>query len=199
METYNKIYGKNKNAFGIKPAPILETALESVENIGMALDIGAGQGRNSLYLANSGFTVDSIETSGVAIEHLKSLDNSEINPILVSIEDFKIKMNKYDLISAINVLQFVEEDNIAKVIKKIQEGLKSGGVVAITSFTEDDPTFSDYTKPRFNKYFSKGELKRYFSDFDIIYYCEELVEDKGHGGMPYPHQHGIVEIVARKG
>ena len=196
MNTYNKIYSENKNVFGLKPTAILETALKVVSNKSIALDIGAGQGRDTIFLAKSGFAVDSIEKSDVAINYLKSLNISKVNPIQTRVEDFDIVEDRYDLINAINVLQFVDDENIPKVITKIRAGLRSGGVVVIASFTEEDPSFLEHS---FKKYFSKSELKELFSGFEIIFYREDLVDDKPHGGSPYPHQHGIVEIVAMKG
>jgi len=195
VNTYNKIYSENKNVFGLKPTAILETALKVVSNKSIALDIGAGQGRDTIFLAKSGFAVDSIEKSDVAINYLKSLNNSNICPIQTRIEDFDIVEDRYDLINAINVLQFVEDENIPNVTTKIKAGLKSGGVVVIASFTEEDPSFLEQS---FKKYFAKGELKKLFSDFEIIFYREKLVDDNPHGGTPYPHQHGAVEVVARK-
>ena len=45
-----------------------------------ALDIAAGLGRNSIFLAQKGFYVDAIDISDVAVEKLKKL-HPNINPI----------------------------------------------------------------------------------------------------------------------
>lgn len=47
---------------------------------GKALDIAAGLGRNSLFLAEKGFEVDAVELSDVAVEKLKNL-HKNINVI----------------------------------------------------------------------------------------------------------------------
>jgi len=61
-----------------------------------ALDIACGMGRHSKYLASKGFTVDALDISSVAIEHLNNIPN--INAIEVDFDTFTLPKEKYDLI-----------------------------------------------------------------------------------------------------
>ena len=68
--TYNEYYTVNKNAFGIEPEKILVDYNHLLSKEYPVLDIGAGEGRNTLYLARLGYSVDAIDPSSVSI-HLK--------------------------------------------------------------------------------------------------------------------------------
>ncbi len=74
--TYDAYYNHNKNAFGKEPEKILVEYAHLLNKKEAILDIGAGQGRNTFYLAKLGYSVDAIDTSSVAIESLKK--NKEI-------------------------------------------------------------------------------------------------------------------------
>ena len=63
---------------------------------GRALDIACGMGRNSRFMRDNGFVVDSIDISTYAISSLK--DEVNINPICVDLDTFSIPKNHYDLI-----------------------------------------------------------------------------------------------------
>jgi tellurite methyltransferase len=198
MNMYDNIYKQGKNVFGNNPTPLLRKGVEFLAEKNNALDIGAGQGRDTLFLLELGFNVESIDTSRVAIEKLNEINNSVLVASQIALEDYAFRQNKYDLINAINVFQFVEKSKLAEIIPKLRNGLKSGGVVVIAAFTESDPTFIDFSKPRYKTYFANNELQKNFKDFDIKLYKEMLIDDSGHPGAPEPHQHGVVRLIAQK-
>jgi len=41
-------------------------------------------------------------------------------------------------------------------------------------------------------------LKNLFSDFEIIFYKEKIIDDQGHPGFEEPHQHAVARLVAKK-
>lgn len=77
--------------------------------------------------------------------------------------------------------------NIAK------ESLVSKNILA--SFTTEDIPLK-----RRRSSFELGKMKKLFpkSEFKIIRYFEGTFRDSEHIGMPKPHTHGIVEIIACK-
>lgn len=201
---YNQLYSKQENYFGDEPSDGLVKMLENYDvNIGKALDIGAGEGRNSIYLAKYGFEVTSIEPSQDGANKIIDKANRLGLSINVLNCDYLRENSSelYDFIIAGTSLDNMEKDYLDKAIEKIKNSLAVGGFVYIVSFTEDDPGFlrkkddvsecSDFVK----HYFAKGELKNYFKDLNILYYDEYFKPDNSHGE---PHVHGKVKLIARK-
>ncbi|RUM47302.1 MAG: tellurium resistance protein TehB [Hydrogenothermus sp.] len=158
-EKWNKKYSK-KQYIEEKPSEILEK-FYSVANIGNALDIACGTGRNAIFLANKGFNVDAIDISDVAIKILKE-KNPHINTIIADLDEYNLKENKYELIVNVNFLN-------RNLIPSIKEALKTGGIVIFETFV--------VSQRRKNKsyYLRPNELLRLFLDFHIIFYEEKDV------------------------
>lgn len=190
---------------------LLENFLEKIPN-GKVLDLGCGNAKDSLFLAQRGFSVHAIDIDSKIIKNLKQEPKKEklkINIIKADIRKFPIKENTYDLILAINSLIFMKKSELQKIITKIKKGVKNNGIVIISGFTTKDSsylklkkryqsieknTFKDSNK-QYWQFFSKNELKSYFlNGFEILFYSERNVKDS----ISYPHTHGIAEIVARK-
>ena len=70
-ETYNITYGKNEDGV-YNPAPnafLVEVARDLKP--GRALDVGMGQGRNAIYLAQQGWNVTGVDISDEGIRQAK--------------------------------------------------------------------------------------------------------------------------------
>lgn len=142
-------------------APILVKYLKEV-NVGNALDLACGTGRNTHYLADKGFLVDAIDYSDYALSQIKNM--STITKVEQDIDSYYITPNSYDLIVNINYLD-------RRLFPQIKDGLKKGGVVIFETFivahgeVYHQPTNIDYV-------LRKNELLHAFIGLDIIYYEE---------------------------
>lgn len=201
---FDYFYSKQKSYFGDSPSDGLVAMLKDYDvNIGKALDIGAGEGRNSVYLASLGFRVTSIEPTKDGSNKIKEKsDKANLNINVLNCDYLSAKTNeKYDFIIAGTSLDHMEEKYLVKSIKKLRESLIVGGLIYIVVFTEKDPGYlkqvdnasecSNFIK----HYFKENELKEYFNGFDILYYNEYMKPDNTHGN---PHVHGKAKLIARK-
>ena len=141
---FDYFYSKQKSYFGESPSDGLVAMLkEHNVNIGKALDIGAGEGRNSIYLAQLGFNVTSIEPtkdgSNKIIDKANKL-NLKINVLNCDYLTDNSK-EKYDFIIAGTSLDHMEKEYLDKAIEKLKESLNLGGLVYIVVFTQDDPGY----------------------------------------------------------
>ncbi|ACO04863.1 MAG TPA: methyltransferase domain-containing protein [Persephonella sp.] len=138
---------------------------------GKALDIAAGLGRNSLFLAEKGFEVDAVELSDVAVEKLKNL-HKNINVIQEDLDFFSIPEERYDLILNINYLN-------RRLFPQIIEGLKKDGVLIFETFLLEDDTQmkKDYL-------LRENELLHSFLKLHILFY-EEKKKRKPTGEISY--------------
>ncbi len=201
---FDYFYSKQKNYFGEEPSDGLVEMIEKYNvNIGSALDIGAGEGRNSIYLAKLGFNVTSIEPtkdgSNKIIEKSKKLG---LNINVLNCDYLSESLNKeYDFIIAGTSLDHMEKEYLDLAINKLKNSLKDKGVVYIVVFTKDDPGYlkqyntASECSTFINHYFSHNELKNYFNDFEILFYNEYIKPDNTHGT---PHVHGKAKLIARK-
>ena len=129
---YDKKYKEN---FPIYPAK-LDCALKRYLNLipgKEVLDLGIGQGRNSIPLVKLGFHVTGVDYSTKCLEICKN-NCPELNLIQSDIRTFPIEKNKYDLISSRYVLHFFHKDDTYQIIKNIKENLKTNGLVYIHVF-----------------------------------------------------------------
>jgi len=67
---WQKEYKKKQFYWGLKPTPRLKQVIKYAKR-GKALDVGAGEGRNSIFLAQNGFEVEAIDLIPEGLEKLK--------------------------------------------------------------------------------------------------------------------------------
>ena len=169
-----------------------------------AIDIGAGEGRNSLYLASLGFNVYAIELSEVGAKKiLQRAKDYGVEVAVLNTDIVTASKNLSDIgfAVALTSLEHMDYDYLLEAVKEIKRILKPGGYIYAMVFTEDDP---GYKKDLLNAsecalfikhYFKKGELKELFSDFEILEYSEYMKIDETPGPT---HYHGKAKLFARK-
>ncbi|PWC11920.1 tellurite resistance methyltransferase TehB [Brenneria roseae subsp. americana] len=140
------------------------------------LDLGCGGGRNSLYLNLRGFDVTACDKNELSIASLQEIINSEaltaIRAGVYNINLAEIK-EQYGFILSTVVLMFLERDRIQHIIQNMQESTTNGGYNLIIAAMSTD----DYPCPiPFSFTFKAGELKNYYSGWDIIKYNEDIGE-----------------------
>ncbi len=180
-ERWNKKYQEGKFPLE-KPAPIV-TKYYKFANVGKALDIAAGLGRNSLFLAEKGFKVDAVDISDIAVEKLSKL-HPNINAIQSDLDSYVIPENEYDLIININFLS-------RRLFPYIKEGLKKNGVLIFQTFLEENEP--DLAVPSNRDFLlRKNELLHSFISLRVLFYKEQKVI-KCDGTKSY-----LASLVARK-
>ena len=200
--SYNNAYQNTPNLWGDKPTNLIVFFEDKFEPGCNCLDLGCDQGRDAIYMAKNNFKVIAVDNSEVAIEQLsqkiKEENISNIEAICSDILLLEIIAGKFQIIIAINALQFLPREQCLKFIYSMKEKIAANGFIIIKSFTVNDSGFVKTRNNNTNTFFQSNELKELFSDFNIIHYFEYLTLDPGHGEKLEPHLHGIVELVAQK-
>jgi tellurite methyltransferase len=138
---------------------------------GRALDIGAGKGRNAVYLAERGFEVVAVDISKVALDVARlhaQRKHLEIDFQQLDLEQSAFPEGEYDLILNINYLQ-------RSLIPKIKTALKLGGHVIFETYLIDQQAFGHPKNPHY--LFAHNELLDHFRDFRVLYYREGKFSD----------------------
>ena len=175
VEWFLEFYCEPKDYFPKKynSNPVHSEVLEAMESLspGKALDLGCGQGRNALFLAQHGFEVTAVDQNELALEILQSIVEQEDLEMTVGLYDINSANLKqsYDLIVSTVVLMFLQADRIPAIIRNMQDQTNPGGynLIVCAMVTEDYPC-----QVPFSFTFKEGELADYYKDWELVKYNE---------------------------
>ena len=149
---------------------------------GLAIDVGAGNGRNALFLAEQGFDVVAADISEKGLQRIARV-HERLHPLCVDLDVFEIPEGRFYLI--INIL-FLNR----RLFPWIIHGLVEGGVLIFETYIDfpDDGTHRHSRDYRLDE----NELLGAFSPLHILYY-EETEKNMGKGVAR------LATLVAQKG
>lgn len=150
---------------------------------GRALDVAMGNGRNTVYLAQTGFDVEGVDIEAERIGNALALAKRKgvsIKARVANLEaDYHIEKKAYDVIICINYLY-------RPLIQQIKDGLKRGGVVLYETYLIDQ---RQWIGPKSAEHLLKhNELLDLFRDFHCLRYREGVIKPR----------HAVASIVAQK-
>ena len=134
---WDKRYGTEDYAYGKEANAFFSAQLDGA-NPGLMLLPGEGEGRNAVYAARNGWTVEAFDQSGVGKNKALALASElgvEINYQVCLLEDFQFIPNHYD---AAGLLFFHSDPASQKFLhQKIYESLKPGGFLILEAFHKE--------------------------------------------------------------
>ena len=190
FSTPDYVFGEEPNAFLVSQASLLGQ--------GHALALADGEGRNSVWLAQQGFTVDAFDFSVPAIDKAKVLAEKHrvsVNFIHSDWQSFDWKFAHYDLVAGV-FFQFAAPDERADLFEKIKQCLKPGGVLLIQGYGKNQLTYNTGGPGKLDHLYDEDLLRQAFAGFDVQVcqtYETSISEGAGHSGMS-----ALVGFVARK-
>jgi SAM-dependent methyltransferase len=173
IERWNRVLTNPNPTFNTAPNAFLVEMIKGVKP-GRSLDVGMGQGRNTIFLAQQGWDSAGFDPADRAVaaaqEEAKKL-GVKITTHVARAEDFDWGQNQWDLI----VLSYV---GAREYVQQIARALKPGGMVVIEAFHRDatkaGPIGGDVV-------FDTNELPKLFETFRIVRY--EDTNAKGDFGL----------------
>lgn len=186
------------STFGIQPNATLVDFQHMFDKSWSVLDVGCGEGKNSLYLAGKGYdNVDAFDLSANAVAKLNHLAVSQRVHVNAWVQDLSqfIFCRPYDLVMCFGTLHFVEKDIWKSFILNAKVNTALNGVHIIQLFTNVLPASPDIA-PFAVGLANDEEIKELYSDWDILHFKSYTFEDE-HPGVPR-HYHASNKIVAQK-
>lgn len=190
FSTPDYVFGEEPNAFLVSQAALLGT--------GHALALADGEGRNSVWLARQGFSVDAFDFSAPAVEKAKALaakHQVQVNFTCTDWQSFDWNPACYDLVAGV-FFQFATPAERAELFEKIKHSLKPGGTVLIQGYGKNQLNFKTGGPDKLEHLYDEDLLRQAFAGFDVQV-CETyettIHEGAGHSGMS-----ALVGFVARK-
>ena len=168
---WNQKYKKKK--YPREPAQILKDHAHLAQT-GKALDIGAGNGRHSIFLAEQGFSVDAIDISDIGLAKFAGR-HPKIHAVCADLDTFEIPRNRYDLIVNIKYLN-------RRLFPYINEGLKAGGILIFETFLESGEDTENQSACR-DYLLRKNELLHAFLSLRILNYQEGNKTEQNETGQ----------------
>ncbi|HUQ73926.1 MAG TPA: class I SAM-dependent methyltransferase [Burkholderiales bacterium] len=158
---------------------------------GTALDIGMGQGRNSLFLATLGWQVTGFDVSDVGVKQALAEAQKrdvKLDAQVGDVDKFDYGKNRYDL-----VVGMYMHDYLTRNASKVIASLKPGGMLVVEGIHRDiskDNLQGEKYGHRTN------ELTRAFGTLRIVYYQDTVdkADWERSGGKPVP----VVRLIAVK-
>jgi len=193
---FDKDYNKKKFYWGKKPSECVVIAAEIAKK-GRALDLGCGEGRNAVYLAQRGFDVECVDISEAGLKKaqvLARLKKVSLEVILSDVRSFKFG-KKYDIILSNAALHYLEMEERRELTERIKWFTKNGGLNVISAFIKGRDDSEDKARRTGMRFFKKNELKNYYSGWEIVEYSEKMKLDTSHGKH---HYHSIATVIAKK-
>lgn len=161
---WDKRYASNR--IPLEPS-VAVTSYYELATVGNALDIAAGNCRNSVFLADKGFNVDAVDISAVGLG-LQTENIKNVTPIQHDLDTYQILENHYDLILNINFLN-------RRLFPYIRKGLKPGGVLIFETFMDPRLVGRELEDRKKDQYLDCNELLHSFLDLYIGCYQEREV------------------------
>ncbi|RZA08188.1 MAG: methyltransferase domain-containing protein [Proteobacteria bacterium] len=179
---WDRTYSRRDYVFGKDPSDFLVEHVDKLPK-GRALDIATGEGRNAVFLAKKGFRVEGVDISVVGLRKAQKLaaeNGVKVQTTNADLNKYPIKANSYMAILNFYYLQ-------RSIFPQIKAGLKKGGVVMFENHLVDQLKLPGGNTWEKGFLLEKGELKKAFEDFEILFY-----QEKNDG------KNAVASLIARK-
>ncbi len=204
---FEQPYSRDDALFGMIPTRELLAMLDARMPEGHVLELGCGDGRDTVALLRRGYRVIAIDDSSTAVQKLRSrvVNRPELASRLdarcADVRAWGWDVVEVDCVAAVTLFDHLNVDDGRAVLKRALSRLRSGGLLFAQVMTTDDPAvsgrgpaseFADVIR----HYFEPNELLRWvLDDVRVVWYEERMEWDNDHGPA---HMHGMALVAGIK-
>jgi SAM-dependent methyltransferase len=182
--------------YGTEPNEFLRDSLPTLPK-GAAMCLAEGEGRNAVFLAESGYQVSSVDLTQAGVDKTKRLAEDRgvtVDAVVGDLADFDLGHERWDLV--VSIFAHVPPDVRRSLHRRVVDSLKPGGVLLLEAYTPDQvgrgtggPQDSELTM-------TLNGLREEIAPLEFLHSEEldrDVLEGAGHTG------HGaVVQVIARK-
>ena len=133
-----------------------------------ALDLAAGEGRNSVFLAQQGFRVEAVDISPLGLQRARRralMQGVDVQLLAVDLSSFAIPVARYDLVANFFFLQ-------RGLFSAMAMALRPGGILIFETYTTRHQL--QRTRPMRRAFLLEpGELRKAFPTLETLLYEEK--------------------------
>ncbi|MBA2694142.1 MAG: class I SAM-dependent methyltransferase [Rubrobacter sp.] len=196
---HQTLYETNEFYWGKEPNDFARRALDFIpegEPL-RVIDIGAGEGRDSVFFAERGFDVLAVDAAPNGLEKATRL--AKERGVEVEVREGDVNSlepeGSFALVYSAGTIQYLRPENREKQFAHFRERTAPGGFHALLTFVEDPeiPPAPDWSENEF--LYAPGELREYYAGWECLH-SRAFVFDDDSGGEP--HKHAVEEYVFLK-
>lgn len=195
---WDERYASVDFAYGRKPNDFLEEQLEAQSlELGRALCLAEGEGRNALHLARRGWRVTGVDQSRVGLDKLEAQAREaglEVRADLADLAQYELGEAVWDLVVSIwcHVPPALRADLHARVVRS----LAPGGVLILEAYHPRQLEFKTGGPPVAEMMMTVGGLQSELAGLEFLLARE--VEREIHEGPFHEGMSAVTQLVARK-
>jgi len=184
--------------YPFEPDPLVKKALPFIKSGKILLDIGCGEGADSVFFAKKGFQVLAIDNENNYLSRFRAIKKdqhlSNISIRNCDVISYKYPEDHYDVINCLLVGCCMKRSEFEQMLVSIKLAVKPKGVIIMSLRNYLDPEFEVYNSTekmiepntylkkddccKIRYYIEKDHLRNLFADFEIHFYFEGLSADK---------------------
>jgi SAM-dependent methyltransferase len=180
---WNNVYSNDSSFFGDDPSKFGLICYEEFvkHKVQQVLELGCGQGRDSLFFASKGLEVYAIDSSKVAIENLRiKAKGLNLDKKLKNIDEVKglpFLDNHFDAVYSHMFYNMGFTDDELKILySESKRVLKNKGLLSFSVRSDKDIMYKKGTKIEENIYDINGFHIRFFTKQDIEFFMKDKFE-----------------------
>lgn len=169
---WDEKYSRPTFIYGKSPVQFLAENYQYIPYEGTVLDMGMGEGRNAVFLAQKGYKVTGVDISSVAVKKSYLLAQEfgvKIKGVVASLSDYQIAPGTFD---AIICFYYVDR----ALVEKIKTWLKPGGILIYEAHTTREKNKKKTADADGETYLNEQELLKLFPGMRVLKYEEPLHE-----------------------
>ena len=213
MDDYDQLYAGTAHYFGHEPASILRRLGDRIPAGGRVLDVGTGQGRNALPLAQGGCRVTGIDPSARSIHEVGDRGRRAGLTLDLWCGGFEAYQAPapFDAVLVLGLVQMLAHDDIATLGRRLSDWTATGGLLFLTAWHTGDPRLESLNASAegigpnsfrldsgaVRTYLEPDQILTLVPDWEPVHHWEGLGPVHRHGDGP-EEQHGVIELVARR-
>ena len=203
---YHSEYQDSVCFWGVEPAKYVRFLADRIGS-GLSgrrvLDLGAGEGKNAVYLARLGADVVAVDHSEIALGRFSQQPGyEEVSGSLVAtvadVEDVEYGDGSFDVVVAYGIFHCLDSiSSVEALVRRVQGWVKSGGWFVGATFTDriPPPQVQDYLSEE--AFLPEGRLEELFQGWQEVS-SENGTITESHPTSLVEHQHSICRLIARK-
>jgi cyclopropane fatty-acyl-phospholipid synthase-like methyltransferase len=194
---WDKRFAAPEYIFGTQPNVFLAAQRQLFRPGMRVLEIGCGEGRNCVWLAELGCEVTGIDISPLALakaDRLATERSVKVQWLEADITNWTWAPKRFDAVVCI-FIQFAAPEGRERIFSGMRQTLDHGGHVVMQGYTPRQLQYGSGGPRDLDHLYTRELLERTFADWDIVHlheHDEMLAEGTKHVGMA-----ALIDLIAR--